>query len=84
MTRMRKITISIMDELDDALESISLAKSASKSRIIDTLLYEHPLVKRYVDIIRSEPDVGLFAVPTKERTEQNPRKESTVTPKSSP
>jgi hypothetical protein len=57
----KKISISITDELDDALESIALSQGDSKSRIIENYLREHKVVQHYIDIVRSEPETGVLA-----------------------
>lgn len=59
---MRKISISLTDELDDALESIAIAQGVNKSRVIDNYLREHKVVQHYLEIIRSEPETGVYAV----------------------
>lgn len=59
---MKKISISLTDELDDALESIAIAQGVNKSRVIDNYLREHKVVQHYLDIVRSEPDTGVYAV----------------------
>lgn len=59
---MRKISISLTDELDDALESIAIAQGVNKSRVIDNYLREHKVVQHYLDIVRSEPETGVYAV----------------------
>ncbi len=62
---MRKISISLTDELDDALESIAIAQGTNKSRVIDNYLREHKVVQHYLEIIRSEPKTGVFAMSRK-------------------
>ena len=62
---MRKISISLTDELDDALESAAIAQGTNKSRIIENYLREHKVVHQYIDIVRSEPKTGVFAVSRK-------------------
>jgi hypothetical protein len=62
---MRKISISLTDELDDALESIAIALGVNKSRVIDNYLREHKVVQHYLDIVRSEPDTGVYAASRK-------------------
>lgn len=66
---MRKITVSLSDELDDALDSAAIAQGVSKSRLMDIYLHEHPVVRRYIEVIRAEPEVGVFAVSNKRRAE---------------
>ncbi|MBI2649146.1 MAG: hypothetical protein HYW93_05785 [Thaumarchaeota archaeon] len=62
---MRKISISVTDELDDALESIAIAQGINKSRVVDNYLREHKVVQHYLDIVRSEPETGVYAVSRK-------------------
>jgi len=62
---MRKISISLTDELDDALESMAIAQGVNKSRVIDNYLRENKVVQHYLDILRSEPDTGVYAVSRK-------------------
>jgi metal-responsive CopG/Arc/MetJ family transcriptional regulator len=62
---MRKVSISLTDELDDALESVAIAQGVNKSRVIDNYLREHKVVQHYLDIVRSEPDTGVYAVSRK-------------------
>jgi len=62
---MRKISISLTDELDDALESMAIAQGVNKSRVIDNYLRENKVVQHYLDIVRSEPDTGVYAVSRK-------------------
>lgn len=59
---LRKISLSISPELDDALETIAIAESTSKSRVVEKYLREHKVVQHYIDIIRSEPETGVLAV----------------------
>jgi len=59
---MRKISISLTDELDEALQSIAIAQGVNKSRVIDNLLREHKVVHHYLDVVRSEPRTGVYAV----------------------
>jgi predicted transcriptional regulator len=61
----RKISISLTDELDDALESIALSQRESKSRIIENYLREHKVVQHHIDIVRSEPETGVLALSKK-------------------
>jgi len=62
---MKKISISVTDELDDALESIAIAQGVNKSRVIDNYLREHKVVQHYLDVVRSEPKTGVYAVSRK-------------------
>lgn len=59
---MRKISISLTDELDDALESVAIAQGINKSRVIDNYLREHAVVRHFLDMVRSEPETGVYAV----------------------
>ncbi len=59
-----KLSISVTDELRYAIESLSITYHMDRSRVIETLLREHPLVKKEVDVLRSEPKHGpLVASP---------------------
>jgi hypothetical protein len=62
---MRKISISLTDELDDALESMAIAQGVNKSRVIDNYLRENKVVQHYLDVVRSEPHTGVYAVSRK-------------------
>jgi metal-responsive CopG/Arc/MetJ family transcriptional regulator len=62
---MRKISISLTDELDDALESMAIAQGVNKSRVIDNYLREHKVIQHYLHVVRSEPDTGVYAVSRK-------------------
>ena len=62
---MRKISISMTGELDDALESIAFAQALNKSRVIEHYLREHKVVQHYIDIARAEPSTGVFTVSRK-------------------
>lgn len=62
---MRKVSISLTDELDDALQSIAIAQGVNKSRVIDNYLREHKVVQHYLDAVRSEPKTGVYAVSRK-------------------
>ena len=55
-----KLSISVTDELRYALESLSITYHMDRSRVIETLLREHPIVKKEVDILRSEPKHGAL------------------------
>ena len=59
---MKKISISLTEELDDALESIALSQGTNKSRIMENYLREHKVVQHYIDIVRSEPETGVLAL----------------------
>jgi predicted transcriptional regulator len=62
---MRKLSISLTDELDDALESIAIAQGMSKSRVIENFLREHKVVQHYIEAVRAEPATGVFALSRK-------------------
>lgn len=62
---MKKISISITDELDDALESIAIAQGVNKSRVIDNYLREHKVVQYYLEVVRSEPETGVYSLSRK-------------------
>ncbi len=57
----KKLSISITDELHDAIESISILYRTNVSRIVENYLREHPMVKREIELIRSEPKAGAIA-----------------------
>ena len=59
---MQKISISITPELHSALIRASLDNGVSVSRIVDNYLKEHNVIRKYIEDIRAEPDVGVFAV----------------------
>jgi hypothetical protein len=60
---MTKITISISPELDSALNHAVLANDAPKSHLVETYLREHPVIRRYIDMIRAEPKTTVYAAP---------------------
>ncbi|MEK6919733.1 MAG: hypothetical protein AABX62_01665 [Thermoproteota archaeon] len=57
-----KLSISITDELHYAIKLIEITYRMDRSRAIETLLREHPLVKKEIDVVRSEPKHGLLTV----------------------
>ncbi|MGI0007257.1 MAG: hypothetical protein ACREAR_04590 [Nitrosotalea sp.] len=59
---MEKISISISQELHSALIRASLDNGTSVSRQIETYLKEHPVIIKYINEIRSEPDAGVYVV----------------------
>jgi hypothetical protein len=59
---MEKISISISPELHSALIRASLDNGTSVSRQIETYLKEHPVIIKYINEIRAEPDAGVYAV----------------------
>lgn len=50
----RKISISIGEELDAALGLAAIRRHENKSTVIDTLLREHPVIQGFVAIVRAE------------------------------
>ncbi|HEU5220556.1 MAG TPA: hypothetical protein VFU58_00695 [Candidatus Nitrosotalea sp.] len=63
---MKKISISMTPELYSAIVRAAMDNDVKVSRIISDYLKEHPMIKKYVDEIRAEPDVGVFAVNPKQ------------------
>jgi hypothetical protein len=59
---MKKISISLTPELHSAIIRAAMDSDVKVSRIISDYLKEHPMIKKYVDEIRAEPDVGVLAV----------------------
>ncbi len=62
---MRKISISITPELDSALTIAALKMKQSKSRLVETILRESSVLRGCIELVRSEPDVTVYAVPHK-------------------
>jgi len=58
MTMVRKISISISEELDAALTLATIKRHESKSQAVEILLRENPTMGRFVDIVRAEPTSG--------------------------
>ncbi len=58
---MEKISISMSPELHSALIRASLDNGTSVSRQIETYLKEHPMISKYINEIRSEPNAGVYA-----------------------
>jgi len=54
----RKLSISIGDELDAALMLATVERHESKSKVVDTLLREHAVIQRYIELVRAEPMKG--------------------------
>lgn len=54
----RKISISISEELDAALTLATIKRRESKSQAVEILLRENPTIGRFVDIVRAEPASG--------------------------
>lgn len=63
----RKITISLPDELDEALALAALRRKEAKSAVIATFLREHKEVAKYVAVVRSEPDTTVFTASSRAR-----------------
>jgi metal-responsive CopG/Arc/MetJ family transcriptional regulator len=59
------MSISLTDELYFAIEAIAIARRMERSRMIETLLREHPLVKKEIELIMLEPEQGGFAASPK-------------------
>lgn len=59
----RKVTVSIAEELDQALILASIEMKMNKSRLVDTLLREHPRIAKCIEIVRAEPDEAVLAGP---------------------
>jgi len=57
-----RCSISISFELEQALGVLALSKRLPKSKVIELLLREHPLVKDTIEDIRVEERVSVFAV----------------------
>ncbi|MGI0006504.1 MAG: hypothetical protein ACREAR_00735 [Nitrosotalea sp.] len=74
---MEKISISISQELHSALIRASLDNGTSVSRQIETYLKEHPVIIKYINEIRAEPDAGVYAVNPK-RLKEGPMKNLVV------
>ena len=55
-------SISLSFELDQTLGAIALQKRLARSKVIELLLREHPLVKDTIEDIRLEERVSVFAV----------------------
>ncbi|MHB8586689.1 MAG: hypothetical protein ACYDDF_12760 [Thermoplasmatota archaeon] len=64
---MRRITISISEELDSALTIAAMERHESKSHAIEVFLRENATVRRVVGEIRAEPDVTVFAASRRSR-----------------
>ncbi len=54
----RKLSISIGDELDAALMLATVERHESKSKVIDTLLREHAVIQKNIELVRAEPMKG--------------------------
>ena len=58
-----RTSISMSLELDQALLLHTISSHQSKSKVIETLLRENPLVQREIGLIRDEQKFSVFAVP---------------------
>jgi hypothetical protein len=58
---MRRITISISEELDMALGIASMKRRESKSHAVEMFLRENPAISRIVEEIRAEPEETVLA-----------------------
>lgn len=61
-----RTSISMSLELDEALSSLRIGARQSKSKLIETLLRENPLVQREIGLIRDEQQFTVFAAPRPE------------------
>lgn len=77
----KKISIAISGELNEALECVSIAQGLSRSRVIENLLREHPVIQKEIQIIREEPNTGILATSKKivKKLKQNKTKLATRT-----
>ncbi len=57
-----KFSISVSPELYSALTRASLDARTNISREVETCLREHPVIQRFVEEVRQEPDTGLHMV----------------------
>jgi hypothetical protein len=63
---MKKISISLTPELHSAIIRAAMDNDVKVSRIISDYLKEHPMIKKYIEEIRAEPDIGVFAANPKQ------------------
>lgn len=63
---MKKISISLTPELHSAIIRAAMDNDVKVSRIISDYLKEHPMIKKYIEEIRAEPDSGVLAVNPKQ------------------
>jgi metal-responsive CopG/Arc/MetJ family transcriptional regulator len=61
----KKISIAITQELNGAIEGVMIEKEMSRSRVIETLLRENPLIRRNIKQAASEPR-GVLVAPSAE------------------
>lgn len=63
----RKLSISLPDELDDALAYAMAKRRESKSAIITAFLREHEEMRKYVKRVRAEPEDDSLAATSRTR-----------------
>jgi metal-responsive CopG/Arc/MetJ family transcriptional regulator len=56
----KKISVAITTELYRAIEGIMIKKDMSRSRVIETLLRENPLVQKNIKLAALESRNGIF------------------------
>ena len=71
----RKISVSVSDELDDAIESVAISHRSNKSKVLEMFMREHPIIRKEIEIMRAEPKAGLLVVNPKSlpKREEAPR-----------
>jgi len=71
----RKISVSVSDELDDAIESVAISHRSNKSKVLEMFMREHPIIRKEIEIMRAEPKAGLLVVNPKSlpKREKAPR-----------
>ncbi|TMI44374.1 hypothetical protein E6H23_01055 [Candidatus Bathyarchaeota archaeon] len=57
--------VSVSDELDDALESIAIVHRLNKSKALEMLMREHPIIRKEIEIMSAEPKKGVLVVDPK-------------------
>ncbi len=65
MVRTKKISISINEELERAIDILANVEGISRSRLIESILNNDPNVKRVIDAVRAESVSGVYAVSSK-------------------
>lgn len=63
----RKMTISLPEELAEAVALAALRRKEARSTTIATFLREHQEIAKCVGMIRSEPETTVFAASSKAR-----------------
>jgi len=58
-----KFSISLSNELDQALEVLAVRSGRPKSAVIEMALRENPLVAHYIEVVRAEFRTEPIAVP---------------------